>query len=308
MPIIGVGFSPFSRGLERIMSQYLDELPDSVLPRQDIRLVYFDIDGTLLDKSGAYPSSLLPAIERLHRLGIKTAVASGRPQFAAQFVIDELGLRAPGVFCTGAHIYAPDTATHLREAVLAAPLVERLLHALRATSVYYELYTKTHFYFERDTAPFIRETHAAHLKVAPTLAPLDGVVAQEPVVKLLIGADLQQDADLLQQLEQQFPECIFAYAHLPAYPQWLFASIIDRSACKKTAFDMLLNFHQLRAEQVMSFGDAQSDQVFLQAAGCGVAMGNASDAVKAVANYVTRPVWDHGIAYALSRLIPDAAM
>ena len=49
----------------------------------------------------------------------------------------------------------------------------------------------------------------------------------------------------------------------------------------------------------MSFGDGGNDISMLQAAGVGVAMGNANDAVKEIADYVTSTVDDNGIANAL---------
>ncbi|MEY4588252.1 MAG: hypothetical protein RL497_328 [Pseudomonadota bacterium] len=283
----------------------LIHLKDADLPSTPIKLVYFDIDGTLLNQHGEYPSQLKTAIARIQHLGIKTAVASGRPRFAAQWLIDDLGLNAPGVFCTGAHIYSPEQQQHLVQHFLPLETLQKLLAAVRHFDIYYELYTAEHFYIERDTAAYIRATHAQHLRVMPSVKHFDEIIGQEPVIKLLIGANQPADITALHQLEQIFSEeCIFAYAGLPAYPEWVFASIIDKRADKKTAFNYLLTHHQLSAEQVMSFGDAQSDKQFLQAAGVGVAMGNASADVKATARFTTKAVWDNGIAYALERLIP----
>ncbi|HMW49203.1 MAG TPA: HAD family hydrolase [Marinagarivorans sp.] len=284
----------------------LIQIADADLPTTPIKLVYFDIDGTLLNQHGQYPSQLQSALRRIQNMGVKTAVASGRPQFAAQWLIDDLGLTAPGVFCTGAHIYHPASGAHLQQQFLPLPTLVELVDAMRRLDVYYELYTAEHFYIERDTAAFIRATHAQHLRVAPAVKHFDDIIGAQPVIKLLIGANQPADIAAVYELERAFSDrCVFAYAKLPAYPDWLFASIIDIKADKQAAFNYLLAHHQLTAEQVMSFGDAQSDKQFLQAAGVGVAMGNAAPDVKAVARFTTKAVWDDGIAYALARLIPD---
>ena len=55
----------------------------------------------------------------------------------------------------------------------------------------------------------------------------------------------------------------------------------------------------------MAFGDAQNDRTMLEWAGCGVAMGNAVDEVKAIANYVTLSNNEDGIAAALEHLYPE---
>ncbi len=276
------------------------------LPTTPIKLVYFDIDGTLLNQQGEYPSQLKTALQRIKARGIKTAVASGRPQFAAQWIIDELGLDAPGVFCTGAHIYDPAERTHLKQQFLQVPTLVSLVEAIRKRDLYYELYTAEQFFIERDTAAYIRATHAQHLRESPSVRHFDDIIGQQPVIKLLIGANQAAEIAAVYELEAAFKDsCVFAYAKLPAYPEWLFASIIDIQADKKAAFNYLLEHHQLKAEHVMSFGDAQSDMQFLQLAGVGVAMGNAAADVKAVARFTTKAVWDDGIAYALERLIPD---
>ncbi len=282
----------------------LTQLAPEQLEKPPIKLVYFDIDGTLLNTDGRYSQTVKSAMLRLQERGILTAIASGRPSFAAQFLIDDLKLNAPGVFCTGAQIYYPLTGETLVANSLAPDLAARLIAAIRPLELYYELYTGEGFYIEVDRSSAICQIHAQALRCEPLVANFDSLVPTQPIYKILIGANQTRDAEKLQWLEAQFPECIFAYAGLPAHPEWLFASIIDRRADKLAAFNWLLNFHNLRAENVMSFGDAQSDRVFLQAAGTGIAMGNASAAVKAVANYVTKPVWEDGIAYALQCLIP----
>ena len=78
-----------------------------------IRLVYFDIDGTLLNSKAELPDSAIAQIQRIQRLGIKTAVASGRPIFAAQSLIDQLSLNSAGLFYTGGVLYHPAKKKHL---------------------------------------------------------------------------------------------------------------------------------------------------------------------------------------------------
>ena len=85
-------------------------------------------------------------------------------------------------------------------------------------------------------------------------------------------------------LERAFPECIFAYARLPAYPRWLFVSIIHRAASKRAAFDFLLTHYDIAPENVVSFGDAQSDMEFITMAGVGVAMGRRALVIKDLAD------------------------
>ena len=59
----------------------------------------------------------------------------------------------------------------------------------------------------------------------------------------------------------------------------------------------------MRPSDVIAFGDAENDIPMLRAAGMGVAMGNASEAAKAAADFVTLSNNDDGIAAALEKLL-----
>lgn len=282
----------------------LSAVADADLPRSDIKLVLFDIDGTLLGLDGHYSPATAREIARIQSLGIKTAVASGRPYFAAHYLVEELKLDAAGSFCTGVHLHEPASGRDIAVNGLPRELSLALLDALRASDLHYELYTADDYYIEERRRPNLADTHAYHLRRSAQQRDFAELIAEQPVIKWLAAVDNEAEHDKLYALERQFPQLQFACASVAAHPDWLFASIVDQSACKVRAFERLLAHHQLGAENVMSFGDAQSDMVFLQQAGTGVAMGNAKDEVKACANFVTRAVWDDGIAYALARLIP----
>lgn len=268
----------------------------------DIRLAFFDIDGTLLDSHGQIHPLLYPAIARLKNKGIKTAIASGRPYFAARFLVDELGANDAGMFYTGAHLFDPLAQKTLLEIPLPVADTLAVIQAAQALDLYTEVYTPSGFYLQEQTE--ISCVHAAHLRVNPELDDLVAVVMRSSVSKLLVGVNRAVYGDKISLLESQFPQLIFARAYLAAYPDWQFASVISGVATKQRAFEFLLRHHQIKPHQVIAFGDAESDMDFLQMAGIGVAMGNANENVKAVADWVTKTADEAGVAYALDQLFP----
>ena len=266
----------------------------------DIRLAFFDIDGTLLDSRGQIHPQLYSAIAHLKSKGIKTAIASGRPYFAARFLVEELGINDAGMFYTGAHLFDPGTQQTLLEVPLLNADALAVVQAAQKLDLYAEVYTPTGFYIQEQTE--ISRVHAEHLRVNPERDDLTAVVLRSNVSKLLVGVNRVAHGDKISVLEKQFPQLIFARAYLAAYPDWQFASVISGAATKRRAFDFLLDHHQLKAHQVIAFGDAESDMDFLQMAGIGVAMGNANENVKASADWVTKPADEVGVAYALEQL------
>lgn len=266
----------------------------------DIRLAFFDIDGTLLDSHGQLRPELFSAIKLLKARGIKTAIASGRPYFAARFLMDELGIQDASMFYTGAHIYDPQSRKTLLDTPLKGEDAQAVFAAANAMGLYAEAYTDSAFYTEQSTE--ISKVHAQHLRVNPILNGLADVINRFDIAKLLLGVNRTRQGDLLSTLEAQFPDLIFARAYLTAYPEWQFASVISAAATKQRAFDYLLRYHNVQAHQVISFGDAESDMDFLRMAGIGVAMGNANPNVQSVADWVTQTADNAGVAYAINQL------
>lgn len=268
----------------------------------NIRLAFFDIDGTLLDSHGQIHPHIYAAIANLKAKGIKTAIASGRPYFAARFLVDELGINDAGMFYTGAHLFVPRAQHTLLEVPLVVADALAVVQTAQAMDLYVEVYTPNAFYLREHTE--ISRVHAAHLRVEPEMDDLAAVVMRNSVSKVLIGVNHVTQGDKISILENQFPQLIFARAYLAAYPDWQFASVISGAATKRRAFDFLLDHHQVQPHEVIAFGDAESDMDFLQMAGIGVAMGNANPNVKAVANWVTKTADEAGVAYALGQLFP----
>jgi 5-amino-6-(5-phospho-D-ribitylamino)uracil phosphatase len=277
--------------------------PELIEKASAIRLVFFDIDGTLLDSRGQILAPVRDQIARIKSLGIKTAIASGRPLFAAQYLINELALTDAGLFHTGAQLYDPAQQYELCATPLSIAEAVRLLTAVQSLDIYCEVYSRSGFYLA-ELAP-IAAVHARHLRVEPQIAHLASLVEQQQVFKFLIGVKPVEQGDLIAQLELAFPQLIFARAYLSEHPEWQFASVISGAATKVLAFEKLLNYHDLQAHQVMAFGDAESDMDFLQMAGLGVAMGNARSNVQVVADWVTKSADEAGVAYALESLISD---
>ena len=281
---------------------YLDSL--KTIPDNDIQLVFFDIDGTVLSTQGDYSQKFSEQIRRLHSLGIKTAIASGRPSYAARFLVDELQMIDMGVFCTGAEIYHPKTQQHVHVHALNNEDVQAIYQRVKALGIYCELYTPTGFYVDEITPTTV--IHAQHLRVEPIVADGSTIIEQDTVMKLLLGHpkdNNQNSSSNLHSLAGEFPQLGFAFAHFLAKPDWEFASVISASADKHYAFETVLDHYQLTADQVMAMGDSHSDMIFLERAGIGVAMGNASDDVKAIADYVTLDADDDGAAFALQTFI-----
>lgn len=272
-------------------------LPESFSPK----LIFFDIDGTLLDSHGQYSSRLASQLWRLKKQGVKLAIASGRPAIAAQFLFDDLPCVDAGLFCTGAELYDPSLEKHLQIHALENNDLCALLNDVKAHGLYCECYTPEYYAVESVVA--LTQVHSQHLRVSPRIMRFDSLLSQAvPLTKLLLGVEEAKQGNFLRALETNYPQLDFAFAHFLAYPGWLFASVVSGKADKHRAFDYLLNYHQVSANEVMAFGDSHSDSIFLERAGMGVAMGNALAEIQAGANITTLHCDEDGVAAVLQQL------
>ena len=78
-----------------------------------------------------------------------------------------------------------------------------------------------------------------------------------------------------------------------------FCDIIPKGSDKSVGIDCMLERHGLLLCQTMAFGDGGNDMGMLRHANIGIAMGNAEEQVKSIADYVTTAVDDHGVVTAL---------
>lgn len=265
-------------------------------------LIFFDIDGTLLDTEGHYSQRLECELKRLADLGVKLAIASGRPAIAAQFLFDNLPLTDAGLFCTGAEIYHPKQKQHIQTHCLSTEDIGCLYEKIKQQKLYCEFYT-CDFYTAGNNKD-IASIHSQHLRVKPKIISEHDFIQQNiPITKLLLGVNNHTHRGALEKLAADFPLLEFAFAHFLARPDWYFASVVSPLANKEKGFKQLLNYHNVSADQVMAFGDSQSDSVFIQQAGMGVAMGNANKALKELANVTTLSADEDGVAILLSKLL-----
>ena len=80
------------------------------------------------------------------------------------------------------------------------------------------------------------------------------------------------------------------------------ADIVPVNGSKAEGIKQLVQHLSEKPEQIVAFGDGYNDIEMLQLADIGVAMGNASDAVKAHADFITKPIDEDGIYYACEKL------
>jgi len=271
-------------------------------------LVVLDLDGTILNAYQRTPISpaVHDTIAAVQALGVPVTIGSGRTlDYIRHHIPGDLRLTHPVIATQGAVIGDPVTGHVLAEVHLPLDLA-------RAIAEYVDLLGyPTDFYFN-DTdghtqiiqnragrTPQEEETFLHLLGHPVTLvdafSPLLARHNAHPPVKVMAyNHNLPEPVDLLHEYQRRFsPPLSITRSH-----EWLVETTapgIDKGSGLRRLCDLL----RIDITRVLAIGDSDNDIPMLQAAGFGVAMGNAAPQVKAVAQWVAPPIEEDGAAVAL---------
>jgi Cof subfamily protein (haloacid dehalogenase superfamily) len=282
------------------MSIYISKLPNPTLYSRGIKLLCFDLDGTLINSRGEISQDTLKEVRRAaKRHNLTVAMATGRPLFSADVFVDDLGAKGASMFYAGALITDVETRIPAFECHLPRAETESLVQFCRENKLSLELYAGEE-YFVDEITDYIAIHRDEYLKFEPQVMDLKKLASRERFLKATIGlssADISTQK--LKDLAQTSNHWAMTSAMGAKHEHITFHNFTNAYASRKQAFQALLEQHRLRPDQVMCFGDAPADETFLKMAGVGIAMGNASEEVKSSANLVTSHVDRDGVAEAL---------
>lgn len=250
-----------------------------------IKAIFFDVDGTLVSfHTHQVTPGVRAALEQLHRQGIKLFISTGRHPQMLSYVRSIFPFDG-WVTLSGQYCYCGDQVIHRNPMDRRA--VEELVEATSTDAfscIYLEGRDIYINYADEHTFTFMKDLDLPLPPVRDPRRALEGEIYQAI-------AFLSRDNEGL--LLDKAP-------HLKT-TRWhpYFLDVIPSTGGKDKGMEAVLDHFHIPLEQSMAFGDGENDLSMLLHAGVGVAMGSASDDVKARADYVTGTVEEDGILTAL---------
>lgn len=263
------------------------------------RLVATDVDGTLFGDSGI-TSRTKKALQLAADAGLKIVLVSARAPRSIRWVAERSGLDGFAICLNGALIYDLDKDEVTRVWPLDATAVSSAVEALR------NALPDICFHWEKESG-LGREPAYESLAV-----PL---MDHEVPIRLL--CDVLEEPDSIAKLVARHPdfgsEALSGKAGSLLGPEVCitvsgphFIEITAAGVTKASALSWLCESLGIEPQEVIAFGDMPNDIPMLSWAGRSVAMGNAQEAVKQIADEIAPPNFDDGVAVVLERLLGRA--
>ena len=237
------------------------------------RIVFSDIDGTLLTDDKRVTEKTEQAVKGLVQQGIPFVLVSARMPEAIYPITEAMGVKIPLISYSGALVLTEEGETLYSltmKAEHAAAFLEAVeAHFPQATVNYY---AGPHWYVKDTSDPRV----ALEMKIT-------GAVAERRSFADCLAGDTLPHKILLM---------------MRSAPHLL--EIMDASVNKASGIEVMLKHFGLEASDALSFGDNYNDLEMLRYTGASVAMGNAPQPVKAAAGEVTTSNEEDGIYAYLS--------
>jgi len=282
------------------------DFPQQPVPQIEpglIRLLVLDIDGTIAGASNEIREPVRQAVRAAQAKGVQVAIATGRMYQSAVRFHQAIGSTLPLLSYQGAYIKDPATEVLHRHWTLTQIMALQLLDYFEQPELRHLL--SVHFYI--NDRLYVREiTSETHLYaersgVEPTaVGDLRSILTAEPTKILALCDDVDVISKLLGNLQRQYtPAELYMTTSVATFFEAANPLVNKGTAVRYLAEEYL----GLKPENVMTVGDNFNDVEMLEYAGIGVAMGEAPDAVKAVANWVAPSVEADGAAAAIEAFV-----
>ena len=261
------------------------------------KLIFLDIDGTLLKQDKTVPESAYRAIELAQANGHKIFINTGRAISDILPVIKTINY--DGIICSNG-TYVEIDGEVIFQQNLSNEHVNETLNWLNDNGVEYYSECKAGIYASENFIPRIAEIHMG----GDTSENREIMIKNNP--KLILGENTYRDDvfkicfvcpehitmdDMNEQFDKEFQIYPWSIGDYCSY----FGELSQKGYTKANAMARVMEHYGAKLEDTIAFGDGPNDMEMIQFCGTGVAMGNATEDLKQVADLVTKPITEDGI-------------
>lgn len=266
-------------------------------------IIALDLDGTLTNSEKNITPRTFDALMKAQREGVRLVLASGRPTFGIATLANQLQLADYGGYVlsyNGGRIIDWCEKTVIFSQVVDQKLVPILHDFAEKAQLPIVTYLPDAILASKNEGEYLAEE--ARINGMPVVVAQNFV---EEAMQIAGGSTkflIPGEPELLIQLESEMKAALSEQMEVFRSAPF-FLELPPKGIDKAQSLQRLLTHLGLERESLMAFGDGFNDLSMIQFAGQGVAMANAVEEVKSIADFVTTSNEEDGIAHALEHLL-----
>jgi len=266
-------------------------------------IIALDLDGTLTNSEKIITPRTFDALMKAQREGVRLVLASGRPTFGIAALANQLQLADYGGYVlsyNGGRIIDWCEKTVIFSQVVDQKLVPILYDFAEKAQLPIVTYLPEAILASKNEGEYLAEE--ARINGMPVVVAQNFVEEAMQIsggsTKFLIPGEPELLIQLESEMKAALSEQMEVFRSAP-----FFLELPPKGIDKAQSLQRLLTHLGLERESLMAFGDGFNDLSMIQFAGQGVAMANAVEEVKSIADFVTTSNEEDGIAHALEQLL-----
>lgn len=262
-----------------------------------IKMVVTDIDGTILKKDFTISNNVINTIKKLTQNNIKVVLATGRMYCAAVKIANMLDINTPLICYQGALIknfYNNDNTLYIDP--VKPNLASEILNVLKTKNIHTNLYLNDRLFCENDNQIIKDYTNKRLIPYSVVNNLLDLDLNNQVNKILAIDNDSQVIENLTSELKNKYNDSLYVVRSTKN-----FCEISSKNSNKGLAVKFLANLFKINKNEILAIGDEDNDIDLLKSADYKIAMGNASEKLKANADFITKSIDEDGFVYAINK-------
>ena len=267
-----------------------------------IKLIAIDMDGTLLNSKKKLLEETKQYFKNFHNKNTETllVLCTGRPETGIRPYLKDLGYLEENHYIisqNGANIYESQTGNRVMDAFLDSAAIQKWIelgkkHGISVMGAGVDYY----YSFDEDPTEWMEfdvKLVSGKLKRIPTKESLN-----TDFYKILLMGDEEQLNEFETFIPQEWRDEFYVVRS-----QKYLVEVLTKGVNKAFGLEELAQKLNIEPSEIAAIGDAANDIEMLEYAGLAIAMGNASEEVKSIADIVTDTNENNGVIKAIDNLI-----
>ncbi|WP_313891436.1 Cof-type HAD-IIB family hydrolase [Psychrobacillus sp.] len=251
------------------------------------KILFFDIDGTILDHDKKIPDGVVEAIQKAKENGHEVVIATGRSAFTASFIFEQLNIDS--FVCYNGQV------VQFKGEIIHSGVIDRTA-LQRLTDFASERQQPLVYMGTNEMVSNLLEHNDIHESISTLKIDFpraeENFYLENDVHQALIFCDIAAQ----EEYEKAFPHLKFVRWHRVS------CDVLPLGVSKAKGIELLLTHLNKTPEDAIAFGDGLNDLEMLEYVGTGVAMGNSVEELKEKATFVTDHVSENGLVNAMKKL------